>query len=415
MTNRRIRNTSCRRDDGAKNLSCLAKAANGAICLVLASGVTTGCGSLRHHDPVPAHLTKVAKVPGITNARVFVDLVAVDHLTVMASLEGPIHRAQSRKGPATLLAISGGGADGAFAVGLLNGWTERGDRPEFDIVTGISTGGLIGPLAFLGPQYDAELKEAYTTLRDRQVFKKRSLLGLARHRDALADSSPLAALIRRHFTKERMAEVAAEHRKGRRLYIGTTDLDAGLLVVWDVGAIASSGSTNAYELCCDVLLASASIPVAFPPVYFTVEADGQTYEEMHVDGGASSQVFGAYALVEVAKQSGNPEAIMYFIRNERLGPTWQTVKPKLTSIAMRSVSVTIKTQGVGDLYRAYALAQSAAVDFRLAAIPDSFEVENLEESAFDPHYMTALFEAAQAMAARPRMWLHQPPGLRTEE
>jgi len=389
--------------------------ARGILCLCVVLSMTAGCGSLRHRDPVPADLTVQARVPGIPNARVLVNPNVIDREGLKASLDGAIKRAGRREQPPTLLAISGGGENGAFAAGLLNGWSERGDRPEFDIVTGISTGALIGPLAFLGPKYDDELKEAYTTLTDKDVFKKRSFRRIIRRRDALADSGPLETLIRKHFDEAKMEEVAAEHRKGRRLYVGTTHLDAELLVAWDLGAIASSGHPAAYDLCCDILLASASIPVAFPPVYFEVEADGQTYDEMHVDGGTSSQVFGAYGLALLVRESGKTNGNMYFIRNAHLTPQWKEVKPKLSSIARRSVSLTIKTQGLGDLYRAYVLAQSLGLDFHLVSIPEGFQSEKRDGRMFDPHYMTALFEAGRNMAIAPAMWKNQPPGVRIDE
>ncbi len=191
---------------------------------------------------------------------------------------------------ANYLALSGGGADGAFGVGMLVGWTEAATRPEFDVVTGISTGAMIAPFAFLGSSYDRTLKEAYTTHEPWTIVREGGLstiLGEA----ALVDNSLLVGLIDQYVTPEVLSAVAREYRRGRRLYIGTTELDAQRPVVWDMGAIAIQGDANALRLFRKVLIASTSIPSVFPPVLFSVHRDGSTYDEMHVDGGVTREVF----------------------------------------------------------------------------------------------------------------------------
>ena len=181
------------------------------------------------------------------------------------------------------LAISGGGANGAFAAGALIGWTAEGSRPEFTIVTGVSTGALIAPFAFLGPEYDQQLKEVYTTTDSAGIFNLRSVFKIVGG-DGLVDSSPLRATLNRYVTDEMVARIAAEYRRGRMLLIGTTNLDAGRPVIWNVGRIANTGNPDSRNLIIDILTASASIPGAFPPVYMPVEgSDGQSYDEMHVD------------------------------------------------------------------------------------------------------------------------------------
>ena len=188
------------------------------------------------------------------------------------------------------LAVSGGGANGAYGVGILLGWTAAGTRPEFALVTGISTGALIAPFAFLGPEYDARLKEAYTSMTTKDIAKPRSALGTL-NSDAATDTAPLKAHIARYVDQEVIDAIAREFRRGRRLFIGTTNLDAIRPVFWNIGYIAVSGRPDAGDLIRTILLASASIPAVFPPQYIPVEAGGKRYDEIHVDGGAVAQAF----------------------------------------------------------------------------------------------------------------------------
>ena len=199
-------------------------------------------------------------------------------------------RLGDRSHPKSLLAISGGGDNGAFGAGVLVGWSESRTRPSFKIVTGISTGALIAPLAFVGPEYDPLLAEMYTTIGQSDIFEKRPVLaGLVS--DALADSMPLRNLIAKYVDAKLVARIAEESRRGRALVIITTNLDAGVPVIWNIGAIAESGRPEAIGLIRKILLASASIPGFFPPVMFDVTVDGVAHQEMHVDGGASMQTF----------------------------------------------------------------------------------------------------------------------------
>ncbi len=190
----------------------------------------------------------------------------------------------------SLLALSGGGSKGAFGAGLLCGWSESGSRPDFKVVSGVSTGALQATFAFLGPDYDDVLREVYTFFDTRDIYRKRwKLAGLIS--DSINDTWPLGKLIDRCVTKDVLAEVAKRHAAGHRLFVGTTNLDTSEFIIWDMGKIASSGRSDALDLYRRVLLASCSIPVLFPPVYFEVESAGETYYEMHVDGGTYAQLF----------------------------------------------------------------------------------------------------------------------------
>lgn len=313
--------------------------------------------------------------------------------------------------PVNYLAVSGGGEDGAFGAGLLLGWSEAGTRPEFKLVTGISTGALTAPFAFLGSRYDRQLKEVYTAISAADVLEERSLLAFA-FDDALADNAPLRALIAKKFTQEMLEEVAEEYAKGRLLLIGTTNIDARRPVIWNITKIAATGHPQALDLVHDILVASAAVPAAFPPTMIDVTVGDVAYQEMHVDGGASAQVFvypSSLHLKELSEEAHvNRERSVYVIRNGRLDPDWADTERVTYSIAGRAISSLIQNQGVGDLYRIYSLTQRDGVDFNLAYIPPTFDVK-LEEP-FDQNYMKALFELGYEQARAGYAWEKAPPG-----
>jgi len=312
----------------------------------------------------------------------------------------------------TYLAISGGGENGAFAAGLLVGWTAAGDRPEFTTVTGISAGALIAPFAFLGPEYDEVLKRVSVELKATDVYKKRGTIRALRT-DAAATTEPLQALIAKYIDEEVMEKIAAEYRNGRSLQVGTANLDAMRPVIWRIGAIASSGHPDALKLIRQVLLASASIPGVFSPVLIEVEVDGHKYDELHVDGGATSQVF-LYPIgldydqvLEKLGVPGRPE--VYVIRNSRLEPRYEPVRNRLIPIAGRSIESLIRTQGLGDLYRIYLQSCRDGLDFNLAYIPADFLDQ--PKTDFDSEYMTALYDMAFERAKAGFPWKKMPPEL----
>jgi predicted patatin/cPLA2 family phospholipase len=309
------------------------------------------------------------------------------------------------------LAISGGGANGAFGAGLLFGWTTADSRPEFRIVTGISTGALIAPFAFLGPRYDARLKKLYTTISTKDILEKRSLFSILTA-DSAADTKPLRELLEDVIDVKVLEDIVVEHDKGRRLLIGTTNLDANRPVIWNMGIIAKSGAPNALKLVRKILLASASIPGLFPPVYIEVEADSHRYDEIHVDGGTSSQVFlypASLDMRRMMRQVGlKGKSRIFVIRNSRIEPYWETTKPKIFPILNRSISSLIRTQGIGDLYRIYLSAQRDGMDYNIAFIPSDFKEKPKEE--FDPEYMNKLFDLGYQMAKNGYPWEKVPPG-----
>jgi hypothetical protein len=312
--------------------------------------------------------------------------------------------------PVSYLAISGGGGNGAFGAGLITGWTEA-NRPVFKTVTGISTGALIAPFAFLGPKYDPVLRETYTTTTDAGIFKKRGIIK-AIMSDAMADTEPLRGMVERLVTPAFLAEIAAEYEKGRLLLVGTTDLDAQRGVIWNMTALAASSDPDAIGLFRKILLASASIPGAFPPVMIDVTVDGKHYQEMHVDGGTTAQVFiypPRFHLKEIAHSQGyDRKRTLYIIRNARLDSEWASVNRRTLSIAAKAISSLIHFQGNGDLNRMYLTAGRDGLDYNLAYIPADFTV--VSKSQFDPVYMGQLFARGHDLARSGYPWEKHPPG-----
>ncbi|MGE0230378.1 MAG: patatin-like phospholipase family protein [Flavobacteriaceae bacterium] len=309
-----------------------------------------------------------------------------------------------------ILAISGGGSDGAFGAGLLAGWTAHGSRPVFDVVTGVSTGALTAPFAFLGPAYDGTLQRLYTQTTDADIATRRPLIQ-ALTGDSLADTTPLRQLIAEHIEEDILDEIARQHGLGRRLYIATTNLDAQRPVIWDMGAIAATPHPDRLSLFRTVLLASAAIPAAFPPVLIRVTADGRHYEELHVDGGTTREVFllpAGLSLARIDKQVKNSRPRrLFIIRNGKVEPEYDRTPNSTLSIAERSVSTLIKNQAIGDIYRMYLDARRDGTDFNLAYIPASFD--EISGAGFDPEYMSDLYFAGMRAAANGYDWAKVPP------
>lgn len=385
-----------------------------AAVLLLVQGCASGPTRL---EAVPYALTAKAEIPGMPGVRYVAggDMTEFTRVGLEALRREQEYLAkQGYKGPmppAVYVAISGGGDNGAFTAGLMNGWTATGTRSEFKLVTGISTGALIAPFAFLGPKYDATLKEVYTTISPKDVLEPRSLLG-GFFSDAMADNAPLWKLTRKSVNEDMLKAIAAEYAKGRFLLIATADLDARRPIIWDMGKIATYGGQKALDLFVSVMIASASIPGGFPPTMIEVEVDGKRYQEMHVDGGVMAQVFAYPAGIrinEVVAAAGvTRERTLYVIRNAKLDPDWAHVERKTMSIAGRAVASLIHSQGIGDLYRIYATAQRDGVDFNLTFIPSTFNVPHKEE--FDNEYMRQLYDVGYDFAVKGLPWIKVPPG-----
>jgi predicted acylesterase/phospholipase RssA len=380
-----------------------------SVLALLVPMLLSGCAAVPERlESLPAALSADARLPGIAGGRYWGDVrpgeldawLAQPEATLRERYGGVMGR------PHNYLVISGGGGDGAYGAGLLTGWTEAGTRPEFQIVTGISTGALIAPFAFLGPEYDSVLREVYTQFSTDDLMEPRGPLEILRG-DAVSSTRPLRQKIAAYLNNDVLAKIAAEGRKGRSLLVGTTDLDAGRPVVWDITRLAASDAPNAPALIHDVILASASIPGIFPPVLIEVEANGRRFDELHVDGGVTAQLFFSPAgadwqrIAERLDARGKPR--LYVIRNAKLRPHWQTVKRRLVPIMSRSIDTLIGTQSIGNLVELYIVAREQGLDYRLAYIPQSFHA--VADESFDKDYMNKLFRLGRERALADQAWL----------
>lgn len=337
----------------------------------------------RREDAVPPMLTEQAEIPGIPGARLWADRDLSGFVQLVMDVNerelGALAKTgigEDRLPPAYLLAISGGGDAGAFAAGILNGWTRNGTRPTFRVVTGISAGAMAAPFAYLGPHYDRTLHEMATSVGPKDIFRTRNVFA-GFLTDGLADSEPLYRLVSRYITQSVLDEVAAEHARGRVLLIGTTELDSGRPVTWNMGQIASSGSPEALSLFRRVMVASMSVPGAVSPVMIDVEVDGRPHQEMHVDGAVINQIFlyPSRGLQEFRKTVGPSyarELHAYVIRNGKLGPEWADTRRRTANIFARSIGTLLNMQGFSDLENIYKIVTADGIDFNCAYIGKDF-------------------------------------------
>ncbi len=373
-----------------------------------------GCAAPKR-NPVPENMVTRVRPLQMEKIRVFVDPWNKKDMEAFftSSLTPLLKKYAHTDATLTMLALSGGGDGGAFGAGLLNGWSTEGSRPQFDIVTGISTGALMSPFAFLGSAYDDSLRAVYTEISADNIYSIRSIREMISSRDALADSMPLAHLLTTYVDDQAIQHIGMEHQKGRRLFIGTTHLDSGQMIVWDMGAIALSGHPEAPELFRNILLASASIPIAFPPVYIQINTDTAHYDEMHVDGGLINQVFGIETLANILvkqRQSGQPiNAQVFLIRNSAIKPKWEPAPRELVGIANRTVDIMINSQSLGDIFRNYVIAKMTGISFYYTGIPADFQTG--QHDAFDTDYMNTLFDVGYQAGKTGSAWESQLPGL----
>ena len=312
------------------------------------------------------------------------------------------------------LILSGGGSYGAYTAGVLCGWTEAGNRPEFDVVTGVSTGALIAVFAFLGPDYDADLRRSYTTIGPANIYHKKSI-ALALFSDSLNDSKPLREQIEATISPDVVEQIAMAHRNGRRLYIGTTDLDGRRPVVWDMGAIAASDNPDRRELLCKLLLASAAIPAFFPVVEIPVVVDGKKYVERHVDGGLTQPLFFRPPSIPEDKRSAPlPEVLYgsdeYIIVAGKLYADPHPVRAQVLPIIGSSVTTFLHAQTRDTLVKLYMQTMLTGMKYHLAAIPSDFPAP-LSPTDFNTVEMTKMFEEGRRQSLAGTVWRNTPPGV----
>jgi predicted acylesterase/phospholipase RssA len=380
----------------------LARYAAKLSALLFVCAVASAHGEQR--TPYTESELEAATPMGIPGVRTWGDAPLSVLRTQLARL-GPVVSGQ----PVSMLALSGGGEHGAFGAGLLSGWTQSGHRPAFNVVTGVSTGALMSPFAFLGPAYDDRLKAVYTKMSFHNVLSGNPVLGL--FGEGLYSTSPLQRIVASQVDQKLLADVAAAYHHGRRLFVITTNLDAQRPVLWNMSALAASGHPRALELFRKVLVASASVPGAFDPVFIDAEANGHHFREMHVDGGTAYPLFAVPVrlLAATGQISRNRGGQLYIVINNNLDPEFAVTKPKTLSIVARAFNTLVKSDFYDTILGSYVFAKEQGYTFNLAYIPNTFRVKSV--GLVDQKYMIALFELGQAQGVSGGQWQHTPPRL----
>ena len=360
-----------------------------ACCLTL-----VGCAGVTRVPFTPQEQS-VAVVPGISGVRLWADDPTIGTGRRVVS---PLALKQP-----TVLALSGGSAYAAFGAGLLNGWSTRGTRPQFTVVTGASSGALIAPFAFLGAEQDETLRSIFTSGEMENLLQSDGLMGLLG--TGLYKKAPLRELIARHIDAKLLDAIAIENRAGRRLYVVTTNIDAQRTAIWDMGKIAASGDPRALELFRSILTASASIPGLFSPVLIDVEANGRHFAEMHVDGGVTANVL---IVPEAVLLSGTPlfaanaRPKIYIVMNGKLASEFEVVEDSNLPIVRRSFETSIRANTHNMLLASYQFAKNRNWEFNLAAIDPDYPKS--QSSGFATAYMRQLFEYGYQKGQSGQLW-----------
>ena len=369
------------------------------IAILLVMIAMTACGTIQRHETLPLAADQITRVADPrTGAN---DIERLRDLTADMS-----RRLANREQPMRMLVLSGGGANGAYGAGVLVGWTERGDRPDFDIVTGVSTGALAAPFAFLGRDWDAKLAEAYTGGGASRILSPRSLAAF--RNPSLFSAAALRGLVEQNVTPELLNQIAAEHARGRRLLVATTNLDTEETVVWDMGLIAAQYAENpeAMPLFRDVLTASASIPGVFPPVMIAgLNANGAIARSMHVDGGVNTPFLAVpedlLLWTDPEAQGGPRGGSIHIIMNGQLGRTIEITPGRLDKILLRTFDSLHKSMLRTAIAATAGFAARNHLQMEVTAVPDDIPASPLR---FDVASMTRLFETGRSRAASGTAW-----------
>ena len=371
----------------------------GATCLVLAS-----CASVpRREAPPSARNSTPVGFP--QDIRLVTTDVNRFTQRAPAFLKGVLKAGNG--GTVSVLALSGGGSEGAFGAGALVGLSRFGKLPPFQLVTGVSAGALIAPFAFLGPSWDPKLEDIFTrdlshlmngSLFWRIVDRLFSPLGKGHH-------APLYKLVDEIASPELVEAVARESASGRELVVATTDLDTQETVIWNMSAIAEQGGERARSLFRDVLLASASLPGIYPPVLIKVRQGDKDYEELHVDGGVTTPVFvfplvAAIAPAELPKLNG---VHLYMIVNGQLATLPTTTPVKTLDVMGRSFSAQLTYRTREAIINTVQMARQLGMRFEVTYIPVDYPVTSFVN--FKPKYTRALFNYGARCAQHGLLWL----------
>jgi predicted acylesterase/phospholipase RssA len=368
-------------------------------CVLSGVLALAGCAVTTRRDAPPALFSSATPVDFSADVRFLsTDRASVERKSTIALAR---LRTSSKDGMLRALVLSGGGAGGAFGAGALVGLSRRQERPQYDVVTGVSAGALIAPFAFLGPEWDSQLTEAFTSGRG-EPMSVRGLLGL--RFGASRRSAALTALVDRYITPELIKAVAREAGNGRLLWVATTDLDKEETVIWDLGAIAMRGGEPARKLFRDVLVASASIPGVFEPVLIHVQQGGRLYDEMHVDGGVSTSLFVApvaayFALLDQRSLGG---ARLYVLINGQIIAAPETTPLKLGPVVGRTFKTALRHMSRAQVVAIDQFADKYRMSVQSTYLP--YDYPTYSSSDFRAAMMRSLFEYGARCAESGRLW-----------
>jgi hypothetical protein len=358
-----------------------------------------GCINLSSRNSPPLGYTAVAG-----DSPMSIRTLGADHRYSQQSSGDIARRIQAQKPGESIniLALSGGGAGGAFGAGAIVGLSRSGERPEFAVVTGVSAGALIAPYAFLGPAWDHQLMEIYTSGSGEHVLQSRGLGAI--FGSSMYSGTPLKDLVDRYATDGLIEAIAVEANKGRLLLVATTDVNTGEPVVWDLGAIAMHGGKHARTLFRDVLVASASVPGLFPPIIIQVPDDGGQRNEAHVDGGVTLPFFVVPSPVDMP---GDPVdqargARLFVLIDGQLGEQPRATRMRATTIMSRSVAAGLNRMMRTTLELTAANAEQRGIALDYSAIPVSYPYHGALD--FSAATVRPLFEYAYECARTGRLW-----------
>jgi len=388
-----------------------------------------GCASMRPRNAVPIDFSGKVTISGMPDIRSDIDNPdptvmqkgLIDSFKEEGQNDYPTNALGIKTYPA--LAVSAGGPKGAYGAGFLKGWSKEGSRPLFKIITGVSSGAIIAICAFLGKDYDDQLEKFFTTMSTKDIMKQNNLFSIL-FGSSFASPAPLVKKVSDIVDEKLIARVAEEHRRGRRLFIGTVNLDAQEFVVWDMGALACKSGPDSLQMFRKIILASSAMPMMFPPIYFEVSsATGELYDEMHVDGGSMRQIFyidrltknmeGAAKVFGIDPSKYRPQ--IYVLCTGYMSPIRQQVKNNLVVIGLRSLETLQAAAFSGDIYRLYTFAQRRGLDFNLAYIPADFKSHQNPKDFFDKKEMQRLFKRGYDDAINGYKWHKTPPGYAAED
>ncbi|WP_417806787.1 patatin-like phospholipase family protein [Thioclava sp.] len=298
-----------------------------------------------------------------------------------------------------LLALSGGAEDGAFGAGALCGWSQHGTRPQFDIVTGVSTGALIAPFAFLGAEYDDILSRMFNMLNASDIMR----LNVATlfNDGALYDTTPLADMIAAYTPPALIKQVAARHANGARLFVVTSNLETSQAIIWNMGEIAQARWDDLFRA---VIRASSALPGMFPAVTLKVGRGSTAHEETHVDGGVQMQFLAAPDAAFDVPRRKHAGGHAYLLINNTLQPAPQTVSHSALGITQQALTAMVRANAASSVNAARLLAKRQRLGFSLASVAPDPDAVYDPDNRFSTRYMQALFKQGRKRALEDRLW-----------